>query len=79
MAIQAALVPVSIGLIGASAAVIARAAAQNWVAVAVMVVTAVVTYTIRVNPLWIFAGAAVLGLGRIDVRPYQVLLGLAER
>jgi chromate transporter len=63
MAIQAALVPVSIGLIGASAAVIARAAAQSWVAVAVTVVTAVVTYTIRVNPLWIFAGAALLGLG----------------
>ena len=63
LAIQAALVPISIGLIGASAAVIARAAAQSWVAVAVTVVTAVVTYTIRVNPLWIFAGAALLGLG----------------
>src|ERR1700722_5332805 len=62
LVIQAALVPVSIGLIGASAAVIVRAAAQSWVAVAVSVVTAVVTYTIRVNPLWIFAGAAVLGL-----------------
>ncbi|HEY4406018.1 MAG TPA: chromate transporter [Xanthobacteraceae bacterium] len=63
MAIQAALVPISIGLIGASAAVIARAAAQSWVAVAVTVVTALVTYTVRVNPLWIFAGAALLGLG----------------
>jgi len=63
MAIQAALVPVSIGLIGASAAVIARAAAQSWMAVAVMVVTALVTTTVKVNPLWIFAGAAVLGLG----------------
>jgi chromate transporter len=57
------LVPTSIGLIGASAAVIARAAAQSRVAVAVTVVTALVTYTIRTNPLWIFAGAALLGLG----------------
>jgi chromate transporter len=63
MAIQAALVPISIGLICASAAVIARAAAQSRLAVAVTVLTAVVTYTIRVNPLWIFAGAALLGLG----------------
>jgi chromate transporter len=63
MTIQAALVPISIGLIGASAAVIARAAAQNWRAVAITVVTALVTFTVRVNPLWIFAGAALLGLG----------------
>jgi chromate transporter len=63
MAIQAALVPVSIGLIGASAAVVARAASQSFVAVAVIAATALVTYTVRVNPLWIFAGAALLGLG----------------
>src|SRR5580704_2147162 len=63
VAIQAALVPVSIGLIGASAAVVVSATAQSWVAVAVTVVAAVVTYTVRVNPLWIFAGAALLGLG----------------
>jgi chromate transporter len=63
LAIQAALIPVSIGLIGASAAVVVRATAQSWVAVAVTVLTAVVTYTVKVNPLWIFAGAALLGLG----------------
>ncbi len=62
VAIQAALVPVSIGLIGASAAVIASAAAQSITAVVVIVLTAVLTYMIRVNPLWIFAGAALLGL-----------------
>lgn len=63
MAIQAALVPISIGLIGASAAVIARAAVQSWLAMAVMAVTAVATFTVRGNPLWIFAGAALLGFG----------------
>jgi len=63
MAIQAGLVPVSIGLIGASAAVVARATAQSALAVAVTAVTAVVTYNFKLNPLWIFAGAALLGLG----------------
>jgi chromate transporter len=62
LVIQAALVPISIGLIGASAAVIAQAAAPSWMAVAVIVVTAVASYAIRMNPLWIFAGAALLGL-----------------
>jgi chromate transporter len=60
--IQAALVPVSLGLMGASALVIVRVAAQHWVAVAVMAVTAAITYKLRVNPLWIFALAALLGL-----------------
>jgi chromate transporter len=63
LVIQAALVPVSIGLIGASAIVVARAAAQSWIAVAVTVVTALATYRTRMNPLWIFAVAALLGLG----------------
>jgi len=60
--IQAGLVPVSIGLIAASALVVARAAASTWVAVAVTVLTAAVTYQFRFNPLWIFAAAALLGL-----------------
>jgi chromate transporter len=62
MIIQAGVVPVSLGLIAASALVIARAAAQHWTAVAVTVVTFAVTYKLRVNPLWIFAAAALLGL-----------------
>jgi chromate transporter len=60
--IQAALVPVSLGLLGASAVVIARVAGQSWQTVAIMLATAVVTFRLRVNPLWIFAVAALLGL-----------------
>ena len=60
--IQAALVPVSLGLIAASALVIARVAAQHWAAIVVMIVTFAVTYRLRVNPLWIFGAAALLGL-----------------
>ena len=63
IAIQAALVPISIGLIGASALVVTRAAAQSWTAAAITAVTALVTYWMRLNPLWIFGIAALLGLG----------------
>jgi chromate transporter len=62
VAVQAALVPISIGLLGASAAVVAGAAAQSELAVAVTALTAVITYAVKLNPLWIFAGAALLGL-----------------
>jgi chromate transporter len=60
--IQAAMTPISIGLIGATAMVVTRAAATGWIAVAVTVATAVITYRLRVNPLWIFAIAGLLGL-----------------
>jgi chromate transporter len=62
IAIQAGLIPISIGLTAASAFVVASAAAPNLSAVAVMLAAAVITYTIRLNPLWIFAVAALLGL-----------------
>ena len=63
--IQSGLTPVSIGLIGATAVVVTRASATGWVAVVVTVATAAVTYKMRVNPLWIFAGAALLGLAGV--------------
>jgi chromate transporter len=75
MAIQAALVPISIGLIGASAAVIARAAAQSRLAVAVTVLTAVVPYTGQ--PVVDIRRRRPARPGRIDLRP--VLPGLAGR
>jgi chromate transporter len=61
-AIQAGLVPVSIGLIAASAYVVAEVAVNNLVAAAVTLVTAAVCYATRLNPLLIFAAAALLGL-----------------
>jgi hypothetical protein len=41
---------------------VASAAVPNPAAVAVTLAAAVITYTIRLNPLWIFAVAALLGL-----------------
>ena len=40
-----------------------RAAAQSWPAVVITAVTALASYRMRLNPLWIFAAAALLGLG----------------
>lgn len=63
IAIQAGMVPIAIGLIAASALVLARAADTTWVAVVVTLSTAAVGYWTRFNPLWMFALAALLGLG----------------
>jgi chromate transporter len=59
--IQAGLVPVSVGLIAASALILAQAADVNWVAFALTMVMAAVGYFTRVHPLWIFALAAFAG------------------
>lgn len=59
--IQAGLVPVALGLIAASALVIARAADHSIVALVLTVATAGVAFATRVSPLWMFAIAGALG------------------
>ncbi len=59
--VQAAIVPVSVGLIAASALIIAQTTDTNWVAVALTVATAGVTYFTRLHPLWMFALGAIIG------------------
>ncbi len=61
-AIQAGMVPLSIGLIAASAFVVARAADHNLIAAGVTVAAAVVASMTRINPLWVFVAGGVLGL-----------------
>jgi chromate transporter len=61
-AVQAGLVPVSVGLVGASAIVLARAADHNWVAAAITAASAATAYWTRWNPLLVFAVAGILGL-----------------
>ncbi len=59
---QAGLVPVSVGLFAAGAFIIARAADRSLVAVAITAATAGVAYFFtRINPLWLFAVAGLLG------------------
>jgi chromate transporter len=61
-AIQRGLLPISIGLIAASGFVVASVAAHNVVALSVTAAAAVLLYATRLNPLWIFAAAALMGL-----------------
>lgn len=60
-AVQSGLVPVSIGLLAASAWILASANDSNWIAAAITLATATTGYFSRVNPLWLFAIAAALG------------------
>lgn len=62
IAIQAGLIPISIGLTAASALIVARAASTSWVSIVLTLAAAVVSYKSTLNPLWIFAIAAALGL-----------------
>lgn len=59
--LQASLVPLSLGLIAASAFLLARTVDVSPLAVVITLATALVTFFSRVNPLWTFALAAVLG------------------
>ena len=61
IAVQAGLVPVSLGLIGASAFVLARAADHNLYAALITAATAATAFFTRVNPLWVFAAGAAAG------------------
>ena len=62
IAIQAGLVPVSLGLIGASAFVLERSADHTIYAAFITAATALLAFATRMNPLWIFAAGGVLGL-----------------
>jgi chromate transporter len=62
--VRRGLVPVTIGLVIAGGAVMARAADPTWQAAAVTVGAGALMLTTRISPLWIlFAGAALGGLG----------------
>ena len=51
----------SVGLFAAGACVIAHAADKSLVAVAITLATAAVAYGTRLNPVWLFAAAGVVG------------------
>lgn len=60
--VQAGLVPISVGLVGASAIVLTQAADHSWVAAAITVITAAVAFWTRWNPLWLIGIAGLAGL-----------------
>ena len=59
--IQAALVPLSIGLMGAGALVLAQTADRGVVAALITVVAAVLAFATRLNPFWMFVAGGLLG------------------
>jgi chromate transporter len=62
IAVQAGLVPVSVGLIAASALIVGQAAVHHWSALLIAAATAAVAFWTRWSPLWMFAVAGALGL-----------------
>ena len=62
--VRLGLVPVVMGLVIASGAVMARAADTSWRAVALTIVAATILLATRLNPMWmLLAGAAFGGFG----------------
>ncbi|MDR5800995.1 chromate transporter [Caballeronia sp. LZ001] len=60
--VQLGLVPITAGLVAASALLIAEASDQTWMLVAITAVVAVVSYKTKLHPLWLLAGGALIGL-----------------
>jgi chromate transporter len=59
--VQAALVPLSIGLMAASGLVLGLASDRTWVAAMVTIGAAVAASLTRLNPLWLLAAGGCLG------------------
>jgi chromate transporter len=63
--IQAALVPLSIGLMGASGLILALASDRNWTGALVTAVAAIVAFATRINPLWMLLIGGCLGFAGV--------------
>lgn len=63
--IQAALVPLSIGLMGASGLILALTSDRTWTAALVTAVAAVLAFATRLNPLWLLAAGGCLGFAGV--------------
>ena len=59
--IQAALVPLSIGLMGASALILAQTTDKSVVAALITAGAAIVAFATRLNPLWMFVAGGIIG------------------
>lgn len=63
--VQAGLVPITVGLVAASALLITRASVHEWSLGLITAAVALVTWRTRVHPLWLLAGGALVGLSGI--------------
>jgi len=60
-AVQAGLVPISVGLVAASATIIARTVDHDWIFVAITAVSTAVLLRFKVHPLWMLALGGAVG------------------
>lgn len=63
--LQAALVPISIGLMCASGLVLTLASDRTWIAAVLTIGAAVVAFMTRFNPLWVLVVGGLLGFAGI--------------
>lgn len=63
--IQAALVPLSIGLMGASALILARTTDRSLMAALVTIGAAVLAFATRLNPFWMLLAGGLLGFAGV--------------
>jgi chromate transporter len=63
--IQAALVPLSIGLMGASGLILALTSDRSWLAGLITAVAAVLGFATRLNPVWLLLAGGVLGFAGV--------------
>jgi chromate transporter len=59
--IQAALVPLSIGLMGASGLILALTSDRTWIAALLTAAVAALAFATRINPLWLLLAGGCLG------------------
>ncbi|HTR82949.1 MAG TPA: chromate transporter [Reyranella sp.] len=60
-AIQNGLIPISVGLIAASAYVITRTVDREWIFAAITLAAAAVASRLKLHPLWLLAAGALIG------------------
>ena len=63
--IQAALVPLSIGLMAASALILALASDRSWTGALLTIVAAALAVATKLNPFWILAAGGLLGFAGV--------------
>ena len=63
--VQAALVPLSIGLMAASGLILARTSDQSWIAALITIGAAVLAFATRLNPLWMLLAGGILGFAGV--------------
>ncbi|NYE22579.1 chromate transporter [Pigmentiphaga litoralis] len=60
--VQAGLIPMTVGLVAASAALITLATAHEWMLAVITAVVAIAGFRLRIHPLWLLAAGALVGL-----------------